>query len=273
MVDNIIQSSKDDGIYKFNNQIEIISLQDTTFHIIDKYACSNCAAKKLDLQLTQINTIRDGAFQDCRSLSEVIFPDTLKYIGRNTFGGTILKTIHIPINAIDIDNSAWNQIKTIESFSVDENNKKYSTEKGSLYNKNKTILYRATNNIKSYLDIPNFNNLQCVSGFALTYVPISSFIASKSLKQIESYTFHVVPQLKTIDLTYSQITEIPYYSIQAARGLQIFRCPLSLHSIKTYAFYITTLQTIVIFSGLNILENGSFNNCYELKKYYLLWCR
>ena len=264
MTDDLIQEYERDKIIKLKNIPEIIFPQDTTFHIINDYACRYCIVKKLDLHLTQITSINLCAFANCDYLSEVIFPESLVSIGQNAFLETTLKKIHIPKNVIDIGDSAFNQIQTIEEFTVDANNNKYSTEKGSLYNKDKTILYRATNNITSYLDIPNFNNLECVAGFALTYVPITSFIASKSLLQIKPYTFHVVPELKTIDLTYSQVTELPYYTINSANVLSILRCPLSLQCIKNRAFYVSTLQTIVIFSGLNILESESFINCSKL---------
>ena len=247
---NVIKSLK-------KNVDEMIFEEKPGFYKIDNYACLNGTVKKIDMSNTKINTFGAGAFMNCLYLSNVIFPESLTTIENNAFCRTALKQISIPKNVKTMKNSTWTQREVIEAFIVDKENKYFSAEKGCLYNIDKTILYRATNNITSFLDIPNFKNIKVISGFALTYVPITSFIAEKSLMIVETYGFHVVNDLKILDLTYSQITELPQSFIIACPSLIILRCPLSLNSIKYAAIKSANVVEIIIHSHLENLEESA----------------
>ena len=245
--------------------IEIIFHSDPEFHEIGNYVCLDGNVEKIDLKQTKITKIGVGAFMGCVSLSEVIFPDTLQIIENNAFCNTILRNIYIPQYVETMINSSWNQIKTIESFVVHEDNQYFSAENGCLYNKDKTILYRATNNITSYLDIPHFNSLKFIRGFSLTCVPITCFIAEKSLESVEPYSFHVVDELKILDLTYSHITELPRFFILSCKKLVVFRCPILLNSIRNSSISETSATQIIIFNNLEILEDGALYNCSKIQ--------
>ena len=265
MISDLIISHNENVITKLKNLSQITFPADHYYKEIGKSACSYCIVEKIDMKLTHITTINDAAFSDCHSLTEVIFPDTLEFIGENSFGATKLREIYLPNNATNIADSAWNWISTIQSFSVHPENTKYSTEYGSLFNKNKTILYRATNNITNYLDIPHYNELTCVAAFSLTFVPITSFVAAKTLVQIETYTFHLVAKLQILDLTYSQITEMPFFSIRNAAELCVLKCPISLQVMKTNAISLANMKTVVIFPSLNTLDPNVFHDCNNLQ--------
>ena len=270
MYSSFIVSVSNDAksIIKLSKEVEemIFTNNDKSFVEIKSAACSYGKVKKLDMLNSNIVLINRNAFEFCRNLEEVIFPSTLTTIESNCFVSTKIHNIHIPKNLINISESAFNQIAELQSFSVDSENEQFSEAKGCLYNHNKTKLIRATNKIHLTSEIPFFNSLESIGGFAFTSVPLTSFIAPKSLSSIESYSFHVTLSLNIIDLTYSRIKFIPMNAFYSTNAL-IIKCPLILEEIESFACHESKyLKTFIIYQNLQKLSESSFFNCTSLQK-------
>lgn len=109
-----------------------------------------------------IEKIGEGVFEDCKKLTKVILSDSLKELPAFTFDGcSKLKTINLPealevLNTSILSNIVMNEVhipqnvreitinrnpKSISSYSVDPNNKYFSSLNGMLVSKDKSTLY------------------------------------------------------------------------------------------------------------------------------------
>ena len=233
---------------------------------IGKSACSKENVERVNMENTQISTIEYSAFAYCNRLTEIIFPETLKSIFSNAFLHSSLTTIKIPNSVLDLDGSPWNQITTIQQFIVNEYHPQLSVEKGCLFNRDKTQLIRATNQITTTDEIPNFGSIQCINSFALTNVPISSFIAEKALSSLESYSFHAIQTLKFLDLSCAQISSIPTQCIWNSYHIKTIKLPIILNEISESAIdTISDLTTIIIYQNVHTISENALDNCMSLK--------
>lgn len=98
---------------------------------------------------TALTTIDEGAFGECSALKKVKFPNALKKIGEAAFKDCKkIKDVRISASVTSIGPSAFDGCSNIKTFKVDNKNKKYSENRGNLYNKNKTIFCAAITNKK-----------------------------------------------------------------------------------------------------------------------------
>ncbi len=125
----------------------------TSIYVPDSVTSIGESAFGSDVSLKNIHLpsslleVGDNAFDDCESLEELDFK-SVETIGEGAFMSTTsLKRIHFPANLKSISNiNVFFNSRTIERIAVDPNNQFYSSDEfGSLYNKNKTILYMAPN--------------------------------------------------------------------------------------------------------------------------------
>ena len=92
---------------------------------------------------SNLEAIGDRAFIRCTKLESVTFADNsmLNTIGEDAFHDcTALTSITIPASVTTIEGNAFRGCTSLQAFNVDENNQKYSSEDGVLFNKAKTIL-------------------------------------------------------------------------------------------------------------------------------------
>ena len=236
---------------------------------IGKDVCKGCSVEVLNMSLTHIEIIGYTAFAYCTKLREVVFPETLVSIRDNAFHATILTDIFIPANVKNMTGFAWNQISTLKCFTLDPKNQNFNVVNGCLFDSTNKILLRATNNITSCSDIPLFHDITTIGEFALTSIPMTSFIADKNLNFVESKAFHAMFQITLIDLTYSNITYLPEQLVWGNRALKTFICPFSLEIIERNAFYVMDgLQEIIIYSHLTHLSEAFLYNCSAITKIY-----
>lgn len=83
-------------VFCYSYELEDIILP-STLEMIKDGAFSYCFnLKKIDLSNTNLVSISEGAFQNCRNLEEVIFPDTLKVIKDKAFKDCNITNITLP---------------------------------------------------------------------------------------------------------------------------------------------------------------------------------
>lgn len=111
---------------------------------LEKFDCSNTLKKIIyDDGCTKTLNCCHGQ----TSLETVILPDSLIEISSEEFGDCInLKSLYIPAGVSnDISSSSFVRCLNLENITVDNDNKKYSSENGMIYSKDKSILYYVPN--------------------------------------------------------------------------------------------------------------------------------
>ncbi len=89
-----------------------------------------------------VKTIGMQAFQSCTKLESIIIPDGVVELESNVFSFCSIKTVSIGKDLTDLDPTAFDFCKSLESFEVSKENPVFSSEDGVLFNKDKTKLIR-----------------------------------------------------------------------------------------------------------------------------------
>ena len=166
-----------------------------------------------------VTTIGDWAFNYCRSLTSVVIPDSVTVIGEHAFYNCdSLTSVVIPDSVTSIGNKAFNGCSSLVSITVDENNVNYKDIEGNLYSKDGTTLIQYTiGKTDTSFIIPN----------SVTSIGDNAFFSCDSLTSV------VIPD--------------------------------SVTSIGSSAFYhCNSLKSVVMGNGVTSIGNDAFYNCSSL---------
>lgn len=207
--------------------------------------CSSLASVTIPNSVTSIDS---GAFQYCEALSSVTIPDSVTSIGGYAFYAcTSLTSVTIPDGVTDIGYSAFSYCTSLISINVEENNIKYFSVNGVLFNRNQNELmyYPAGKNDKNY-EIPG----------SVTSIGNSAFGECRSLTNI------------TIPDSVTSISENAFYGCASLTSVTI---PNSVTSIGSYAFrYCTSLVSVTIPDSVTSIGDYAFKSCTNLKSIIVL---
>ena len=143
-----------------------------------------------------ITSIGPRAFADCYGLKSVSLPDSLKTMDDNAFlNCNSLKTVKIPKN---LENLEFNRCTSLESISVDEANKHFSSDDGILFNKDKTkiIMYPIGRKGSTYV-IPDGVKEISYAAFGASD-RLESIEIPDSVETIGEYAFAMCSKLKKV---------------------------------------------------------------------------
>jgi len=177
-----------------------------------------------------IDTIGEGAFQECSSLHSITLPYSLSFIADNTFKGcTSLDSIIIPNNISSIGSSAFENCSSLDSISIPNS----VTSIG-------TASFKGCTNLESII-IPN--NISSIGNNAFENCSsLDSIYIPNSITNIGTAAFKGCTSLDSISLPNS-ITII---------GNELFRnC--------------SNLTSITIPGAVGSIGNYAFNNCSNLR--------
>lgn len=176
-----------------------------------------------------VKTIGDFAFEGCTSLSKIVFPGSDVVFGQGVFykcsaikdvtlgsdwtnvnlemfrWSDSLTSVFIPAKVKKIQN--MKKLKTLQCIEVDQNNTRFSSVAGVLYNKNQTELYGCPRNYQGVLKIPEGTQIltrgsliDCTNVVAIDF-PASlnyvSFRETSRMKKLERLVFRREKPLMT----------------------------------------------------------------------------
>jgi len=253
-----------------------------------------------EITMTSVDTIEDGAFLGCSSLSSIILPNSLKVISYDAFSrDPMLSSIDIPASVDSIEEAPFAYCVSLQSINVDENNAKYCDEDGVLYTKDKTILlcypaakedttYTVNVNCEKLYPFTFFdcNNLkEIILNEGLQSMEYSAFYDCDSLKYIylpssleegiDGDFLSSCPSLSTIDLS----KDSPYYTVEdnvlfdknmtqlikyaPAKPDTVYTIPESVTFIGSEAFtFVQNLKKVVIPASVTEISSNAFD-CSE----------
>lgn len=144
--------------------------------------------------------IESSAFADCYNLNSIIIPEGVTSIGDSAFSGCErLTTITLPDTVSDIGNSAFNGCDNLIAINIGDNNEKYLSDDGVLYNKEKTELIDYPDGKPGEYIIPN--TINTISDYEFSNcVNMTSIIVPDSIKSIGEYAFYFCDSLTSITI-------------------------------------------------------------------------
>ncbi len=209
---------------------------------IGNYAFSYQNIFETDITIPEgVESIGEASFAGL-PLKTVSLPTSLVSIGDFCFGeGENLENIHIPKNVYALGENSFGI--NIETISVDDENKNFSTQDGILFSKDITQLlcYPPRKSGESYT-IPK--NVDTLGPFSFFYNRnLCEITVPETIKEIQNGAFWAYEKLTSIEL------------------------PTSVSEISTNTFaYCCNLSSITIPKSIKTISGSAFCDCYSLNK-------
>ena len=230
---------------------------------IGSQAFYSCTALTSVIMGNSVTSIGAQAFT-FTGLSSIIIPDSVTSIGDGAFGVTELSSVFIPAGVTSIGDQAFGLNLKLQSITVDNNNTKYCSVDGILYDKDKTVLLcfplaSLTTELAIPAGVRSIENSAFLSCTGLTGVIIPDSITS-----IGDGSFINCTGLISVIIPDS-ITSIGDSVFNGCTSLSSISIPDSVTSIGSFAFNgCTSLAGISIPADVSNIDNYAFSGCVSL---------
>lgn len=255
----------DSYLFRAHSEIETITIPDSVT-TIGWYCFSECKnLKKIELS-NNLETISEGLFIECTSLSEITIPESVTYIA----------------------DSAFSSCKALESIKLPNGIKSVNTQTFSNCTKLKTVELPAS---VSMIRAGAFNRCESLENIILPAKVLEigeeAFWGCSSLKEINipysvktiaKATFYNCDALSNVtfdvsaesyNLGQNYLTSIANNAFYGCRLLKRIKFPNQLENIGEGAFAMTGLTEINLPKSIRTVGNNAFLNCYNCEKLIL----
>ena len=141
-IDKLTRDIEVGGTKNYHNEIEKIIIPKTVKEISDYafYGMNNLKTVSIDSG-SILESIGEGAFMNCKSLTSITLPENVKKIGGSAFWGcSSLTSFLIGANVSQIGANAFFNCDKLTAINVATGNTNYSSQDGVLFDYNKTQL-------------------------------------------------------------------------------------------------------------------------------------
>lgn len=271
---NSITNIESDAFYNCTS-LETVKLPSKLRSIGNQCFLHCQALKTVDFQDTLLSKICGTAFEDCRSLEEAIFPNTLTDIeGMAFLNCSSLKKVVIPENLSKIGGSVFAECSSLTDLTLKEGLRFLGNNMFSgCTSLDNVFIPKTITNIEDNV----FNN--CISlkhvtledgfqslGYGMFYkcINLSNITIPESVEYIGNRTFEYCNSLKNIDLPES-VEYIGFNAFSECNSLETINIPNNLKKIENRIFYnCTSLDDITIPENVESIGVEAFYNCSSL---------
>ena len=264
----IPQSVKEIGksAFSYCHNLQSINIPEGVEELPDRVfaECKNLANIEIPASVIKI---QESAFLSCKSLKTIKIQNGVRRIASKAFADCFaLKKISIPKSVVEIAPYAFLNCIGIESYKVDENNPKYASEEGVLFDRGKTklILYPqgkkdAIYNVPtSVVRIENFALMDCI--FEKVYIPDSVTYIGRS-------AFESCSRLKEAVIS-PNVPNLLFATFQGCESLSRVTIPEGVKVIDCFVFYdCSQLQEVEIPSTLIDIDRTAFQKSPKLRSF------
>ncbi|WP_288955508.1 leucine-rich repeat domain-containing protein [uncultured Polaribacter sp.] len=196
--------------------------------------------------------ISENAFKDCVNLNEVVFPNSLKYIGDEAFKNTGLKTLNYPKGLTSIGYGVFRECKNLETINIEE---------GVTYIGNSTFSW-----CNSLLNVTISNTVKSFGYSTFSACKnLRSIVIPDSVENIESGLFGGCSNLETVKISDS-LKKIPYNTFSGCERLNNVVIPDNIEKIESSTFSgCKSLTSITIPENVKTIGDYAFYNCIKLE--------
>lgn len=192
---------------------------------INEWCFESTALESVDLSNTNVTIMKDGVFYNNKSLTSIRLPNKLENFWDKAFYGCkVLNNIVMPSTVKGIYNNVFEGCEALSNVTF---NNSYTT-----------------------LGHHVFKNC-----------PLDAVTFPTTLTSIGEYAFEGT-QLKTVDLSNTQITRLPNGSFYNCQQLNDVKLPIALTDIGERAFYQSTIASITFPPSLEKIGAWAFQNAH-----------
>ena len=234
------------GLFSHCNSLASISIPDGITKI-DEMAFLGCGLESISIP-NSVTYIADYAFRECGSLTNISFSDSVTRIGDGAFYGCGMESVYLPRSVTYIGGLSFSGCSGLKSIDVNEENTKYISVDGDLYNKDRTELvqYAAGKDAASF-SLPD--GIESIGDGAFQKSKLRSISIPGSVTFIGSWAFSDCSSLTDIDIPDS-VTRIGTGAFSGCGGLTAITVTGSMTDIGDGAFsFCDSLQSINVDEG------------------------
>ena len=201
--------------------------------------------------LYTVKSIGEWAFYGCSSLTSVVLPEGITFLGWNAFTSSGLTSITIPGSVTTVGASAFWDCSKLTSVTIQE-----GLEKIEMNAFGKCSSLGSINIPESVTTIGDNAFWWCTS--------LTSVTIPESVTSIGVYAFHGCTSLPSISIP-SKVTRIGDYTFDTCSSLTSITIPSSVTSIGGWAFsHCSSLTSITIPSSVTSIGGYAFEGCSSL---------
>ncbi len=280
---NLIDITIPEGITKvrsnlFNNCVKLESISfPSTINIIENNAFKTCRSIKniyFESPLKNSLTLHYSIFTNAFNIKEIKFPEGFKslispkkelHLG-NIFSA--LEKVYIPDSVENLDDGFMNETFNLNTIELSKTNQNFILKDGILYNKDMTLLIRATNSIDSKVSIPN-TVVKICNGAFYSVKKLESIIIPNSVTTIGKQAFCRCDNLNNIELPNS-VTTIEDKAFERCSSITKIDLPNQLLEIEKSLFlFCEKLEKINISESVTKIHDSAFDHCYNLSNIFI----
>ena len=278
---------------KYKKMITKVIIEDGITNIGEYafYECRNITSITMPNSITSIET---SVFEGCNSLKNITIPNSVISIGGKAFKGcsslenitisnsvtsiedyafegcSSLENIIIPNSVTNIGDHAFEGCSSLTEINVLDNNTKYTSIDGVLYNKEKTeiIRYPSNKKDKEYNISNRVINIRKSAFYKCSN--LTCIIIPNSVISIGNSAFEGCSSLTSVNIPDS-VTSIGWHVFERCSSLTSVNLPNSVTSIEGYAFYeCSNLTSIAIPNSVKNIGDYAFYECNNLTSIIIL---
>lgn len=190
------------------------------------------------------------AFQNCKNLSTIQLPSTLRVLEMYVFSSTAVSSINIPASLSLFDVGAFYNCQNLNQISIDAGNMYYSVENG--------VVMEFKNDKKTLVLHP-------------AGIDRETYTVDGSVTNINAYAFRGCKKLKNINFETNLVSRIDDWTFGNCSNLQTIKLPIGVKSIGMAAFWgceqllSISLPSTLVSLGYSIAFGGNtFSGCASL---------
>ena len=208
-------------------------------------------------------SIGEYAFEHCSGIPTINIPDSVKTIGKGAFVSCSISTIDIPSSVTSIGDNAFGGCCNLICVNVANDNTRYSSKDGALFNKSKTVLLFCPKQPSNTYTVPTgvteIGAYAFGGGDELTNVTMPN-----TVRRIGDYAFGGCDGLKSVEIPDS-VTYIGRDAFAGCSNLVSVTLPNGLMSIEAETFWVcSSLTSITIPDSVTSIGENAFTFCKGL---------
>ena len=278
--DDVLFNKDKSEIVSFRNQkIESYIIPDSVTKIRDS-AFSDCSSLSNIVIPNSVTAIGDGAFFGCSSLPKIVIPNSVTSIGDCAFSDcSSLPNIVIPDSVTSIGACAFEHCSSLSNIVIPDSVTAIGDSAFSdcsslsnivIPNSVTSIGDYAFEHCRSLSNIVIPDSVTAIGKWAFSYCSsLSQIVIPNSVTSIGDYAFSYCSSLSNIVIPNS-VTDIGDFAFSDCSSLSKIVIPNSVTSIGDYAFSgCSSLSNIVIPDSVTAIRYGAFSGCslsYDFKQ-------